>query len=336
MNKHLLGKTEDIQRFVRINISVLRESFLPYEADARQKFIIQYTGIDLHDELLDLYNDKVYPLWADSPVKEGILDKLLHHCQNALAMFTIYQAAPHMDLHLSEMGFVVTHSQNAAPASAQRVKAAVDAALSQGYDRLETMLRFLEKYHSHIPSYKDSEARVLETSNIINSATEFDQIVPISKSRLRFIALKPEMRNIKKLVLEPLIGSELFSQLVEEKNSLSLSPENLKLLKMLQPALAYMAVANTMDESNAHIHLSPMLSGNTAKALPPNTVLSAIDRFRDYGRNYLSGALKLLQLHPDNYPAYKNSKQYVDNQKNKPFENTDSPVFIFGQPSFTN
>ncbi len=336
MNKHLINTTEEFQQFVRINISVMRKSFLPYEFDARHKFILQYIGDDLHTELLDLYNDNSYPQWADTPHKQSLLDKLLHHCQNALAMFTIYLAAPHMDLHLSEMGFVVTQSSNAAPASSQRVKAAVDAALSGGYDRAEVMLRFLEKYHSDIPSYTNSDARVLETDNIISSAFEFDQFVPISKSRLRFISLKSEMKNLRKLLFEKLISSELFSELVLQKNSLSLSIDNLNLLNFLQPAMAYLSVANTMDESNAHLHLSPMLANNKNSTLPlmPHYIASTIERYETYGRNYLSGALKLLRLHPDKYPAYKNSQEFINNQNNKPFENNDSSVFIFGHPSF--
>lgn len=330
MKKHLINTTEDFQKFVRINISVLRQSFLPYEFDARHKFIIPYTGSELHEELITLYNDGTYPAYVDTSGKETILDNLLHHCQNALAMFTLYLAAPHMDLHLSEMGFVVTNSSNAAPASSQRVKSAVDAALSQGYDRLETMLRYLEKYHTSIPSYSDSEARVLETGNIISSATEFDQIVPISKSRLRFVSLKPEMQNLRKLTFEPLVSSELFAQLVEEKKSLAVSVDNLKLLNFLQPAIAYLAVANTIDQSNAHYHLYPMLGQN--QQITPTTISNATDRFRSYGNNYLTGALKLLQLHPDKYPAYKHSLQYYNNQRNKAYENEDAPIFVFGHP----
>ncbi len=336
MEKHLLKTTEDLQGFVRINLSVLRESFLPYEYDAQHKFIARYLGEELHRELIALYNEDAYPDWADSEHKKGVLRQVLYHCQNALAMFTMYMAAPHMDLHLSEMGFVVTHSQNAAPASSQRVKTAVDAFLNQGYDRLEVMLRFMEKHHSVIASYTDSDAYVLENASIINSAIEFDRILPISLSRLRFIALRPEMHNIRKLVIEPIISPELFLELVNQKQKLELSEDNKSLLSLLQHAMAYMAVASTLDESNAHYHLSPMKGEGKGKAFGRDAVLSAADRFAGYGRNYLAGVKKLLRQHPDKYPTYKHSKQYHAQSKSQAYENTESKVFVFGQPSLEN
>ncbi len=333
MEKHLLKTTEDLQGFVRINLSVLRQSFLPYEFDAQHKFIARYLGQELHSELLLLYNGDEYPGWADSEYKKGVLRQVLYHCQNALAMFTMYLAAPHMDLHLSEMGFVVTHSQNAAPASAQRVKTAVDAFLDQGYDRLEVMLRFLEKHHGVIASYGDSDAYVLENAGIINSAAEFDQILPLSLSRIRFIALRQEMQSIRKLVIEPIISEEFFSELVEQKQKLELSQDNKSLLSLLQHAMAYMAVAGTLNESNAHYHLSPMKGEGKDKALSRETILAAADRFAGYGRNYLAGVKKLLRKHPDKYPTYKHSQQYHAESKNQAYENTESKVFVFGQPS---
>lgn len=330
---HLLKTTQDIQRFVRINLSVMRESFLPYEVDARNKFLVPYLGSELHDELLNLYNQSEYPGWATTQAKQGILDKVLYFAQNALAKFTMYLAAPHMDLHLSEMGFVVTHSQNAAPASAQRVENARNAFLEGGYDNLETLLRFLESKHAAIDSYKDSEAFVLEFSNLINSAGEFDSIVPISKSRLNFIALRSELQDIKNLVIEPAISPELFAQLVDQKRSLSLCPDNKKLLALLQKAMAYMALANTMDESNALSHLSPMLTSNKKDVFSRATLKQAKERLLGYGRNYLAGAKKLLDKYPEKYPLYKNSEQFAQSDRSRPYENQEGKVFIFGQPA---
>ncbi len=91
---------------------------------------------------------------ADTPEKKRSAWSAFGKMQTQPGQFTIYLATPHMDLHLSEMGFVVTHTSNSAPASAHRVQAARDALLSSGYDSLEIMLRHLEAHHNKLTPTK--------------------------------------------------------------------------------------------------------------------------------------------------------------------------------------
>ncbi len=331
MEKHLIKDTERLQKFVRINISVLRESFLPYEFDAQHKYIRPYLSDQLTDELISLEHEGTFPAWANSQGKENLLSNILYHTQNCLAKFTIYLAAPHMDLHLSEMGFVVTNTQHSAPASSQRVKAARDAMLSQGYDNLEILLQILEKNHKTIQSYGENELFVLENNNIISNTAEFDNILPISRSRLRFISLRPEMTTLKKFFIIPGIGQEMFQELLTQKQNLELSPDNHKLIKLLQYALAYKSIANTLNESNALRTISPMLTSE--ESLSVSVLQNTRIRYETYAKAYLMSAKRLLLSSPGNYPAYKNSSQYDFDVLNKPYENQESGLFVCGQPN---
>ncbi len=332
--KHLIKNTQDFQKFVRINQSVLQASFLPYELDARNKYLLPYIGKQLHDELIDLYNESQYPDWADDDTKKKILDNVLFCCQNALAKLTLYIAAPHLDLHLSEMGFVVSSTTNSAPASAQRVSAATQAFLSQGYDNIETLLLLLEDNHKVIDSYKDTQAYVLEFSNLINTAREFNQIIPMSISRLKFINLKSEMQTIKKLTIIPAVSSELFEQLVEEKKANTLTPPNKAILELLQKTMAYMALAQSLTLENTLGYLNPLHQPGANSPLSNSTVLQTKDRFHGYGLVYLAKAKKKLQNKPDDYPAYKTSAEFSELDRVVPYENNEEDrIFIFGQPS---
>ena len=331
-NNHLINTTDELQKYLRINISVLRDSFLPYEYDARHKYILRYIPEELHQELLDLVNHQTYPKWASTNALKAMFGQLLHHTNNALAKFTIYLAAPHLDLHLSEMGFVVSHTSNSAPASAQRVQNAVEAYLSYGYDNIETLLRFLEHHHKKIPSYKDSEHYVLENHNLIHSAAEFDNILSIGQSRLRFLELKPEMQTVKNLVIISSVGEVFFDYLVTKKSAHELDAKHAHIVGLLQKALAYITISNHLTEENAPRILSPLAKESRDKRLSLATAHNAKERFHKYGTAFLSQAKNTLLKSPADYPVYKSSSQYNKDLNREHYDNSSSRVFVFGHP----
>ncbi len=344
-NIHIISNTQQLQKYVRVNISVLKQSFLPYEFDAQEKYMLPYLGDSLLLELRKLANKEEYPDWADTDQKKNILSSLLDKCSRSLAKFTIYLATPHMDLHLSEMGFVVSNTQHSAPASAHRVQAARSALLESGYDNLETMLKFLEINYKDIDSYKDSDAFVFSFSNLINSAEEFNRILPINQSRLHFLSLKGELNNVKDLTIIPVASKELVNELIQQKKTGSLTKPNEKAVFMIQKAMAHLAAANTISPRSAAIYLNPSsqatdpVSDSTLTNPRGNLPLADLivrqtkDRLKGVGQAHLAALRKLLTNKPDDYPAFKNSSVYKDSDKSKPFENTESPLFVFGQPS---
>jgi hypothetical protein len=313
--KHLIKTSDELKKFVRINISVLKESFLPYENDAREQYLLKYLGQQLHDELLDLAStQETYPDWVeDDQEKKDILDKVLMLAQNAHSKFILHLATPHLDLQLTEMGFVVQSNTTTAPASAQRVENARNAFLEMGYNNIETLLRYLEKHHNTIESYKDSEAYVFANNNYINSTAVFDSIVPINNSRLKFIELKPEMNNIESLLIDPLISKELGDHLRTRIRNKQLSAPEKKLLDIIQRTVAHQAVANIIDNPDE------------AKKK---------ERMTDYARNYFARIKQLLDKNPDDYPLYKESDNYVEEHQYKHFDYNDdeSSFYVAGHP----
>ena len=335
-NRHIIKDTSTLQKFVRVNVSVIKESFLPFELDAQQKYILPYLGEVLHKEILTYLGNESgdntdYPSWADTDSKKAIFKEVIHLTRAALAKFTLYLAAPHFDLHLSEAGFIVTDTTGSAPASAERVRKLVQAYLTQGYDSLETLLRYLEKHHQVIDSYKDSEALVIASGNLINSAELFDRIVSIDGSRRRFIQLKPDMDNIERLVIEPVISPALAEKLREGVRKKDLNADHKKLLELLQRALANLVMAEciTLDD----VSDLKIITGNTGP--DKDLLFKRRERLQGVGNNFLAWAKRLLDKDPDKYPEYKNSDQFVQNRTYSMYQNTDDDdnrIFVFGQP----
>ncbi len=309
--KHLIVNTEQVQQFARMNNSVLKNSFLPYEPEAREKYLVKYLGDTLHEQLLDYSKNEAIPPFADTDVKKDLFRKLHFLAQAVTAKFTLYIAAPHLDLHLSELGFVVTMNQNSAPASTARVEAATKALLEQGYSAIETLLKFLEKHHEQIASYKDSEAHVISKKNFIRSASDFENFVKIGGSRYRFIEeIQPEMDNVEITTIEPMISKALAEKLKEtppEKNSKA--AELLDIIKR--------AIANTVEGSLVDDKLEP----RKAQTLT------------FYGKHFMSEIKKHLEANADVYPEYKTSSSYVAKHTYEHRDNTDAKMFVFGSGS---
>ncbi|MBE0663743.1 MAG: hypothetical protein IH597_14910 [Bacteroidales bacterium] len=304
----IIKSIQDLQQYVRVNVSVMEKSFLPYANDASEKFLNRYIGEALLTELDTHHNSTStplpYPAWADNDEKKAIFRQVLKLAQNALAKFTLLLASPHYDLQLTEMGFVVQQNSNTTPASAERVKKAVESYESQGWDNMETLLRYLEKHHAIITSYKDSDAFVLATRNLINTAEVFDRYVNIEASRLKFIKLRPAMDDVELINIEPVISVALADALRTQQRENSLTDDNKKLLPILQRAIANLVAAREMKKEGAE----------------------------HYGNHYLVEAKKLLDKDPDKYPLYKESEQYVATKTGYAYhENTEEAKnFVFG------
>jgi hypothetical protein len=307
----LFKEVSEFQKFVRINISVLSKSVLAYEPDAREKYLLKYLGEELHDELIRLYNTKEYPDWADADAKKSILDGVLERTQKAVARLTLYLASPHMDLMLTEAGYVVTAMSNShAPASAERVKRANDSYLNLGFDSIEVLLRYLEKYQEDIDSYRNSEAFISASRNYINTVETFDRIVGIKGSRVRFIELRPEMDTIESLEIDPMISPAMGEELRDQQRKGELTEPNKKLLDLVQRALAHLVISAV----------------STAEDLTWYK-----ERMKLYGSNYLARIKQLLDSNADDYPAYKNSPSYTPKHEYKGYDNSEEGgMFVFG------
>jgi hypothetical protein len=201
------------------------------------------------------------------------------------------------------MGFVVQHNQTTTPASAERVKNFISSLESQGWDNMETLLRFLEKHHQVITPYRDSDAFVLATSNFINSAEVFDRYVIINASRLTFIRLRPAMRDIEILQVEPVISKALADQLRLQQRSGELSEANKQILPYVQGAVAHFVAARELSRVKSE----------------------------HYGGHYLAQVKRMLDKNPDAYPLYKESEQYIEGKSGYALydNHEDSNLFSF-------
>jgi len=311
----LLKTTEEIRQYLKVDISEKESSFLPYIPDATQKYIKPYLGSDQLTELDEYYND--------SEVEEDpLLDNLLTHVQRALAKFTFLMAAPNLDLNVSEGGFTVRSTQNQAPASRERVDRFMQSLERQAWDNIEMLLAFLEENKGDYPLWVESDAYTMAMRNFINSAGEFDSLVPIDRSRLAFMQLRPIMDNIELTEIEPNISIELCTAIKEQMLSGELSEANEKILPDIKRSVANLTFGN--------INLRDT-TGSMETQYSHHMIFNQEKReeYKRLGKWCLGEVIKIIEASPDDYPEYVESGLY--DPASTPYENTeDSGLFVAG------
>lgn len=323
---YIIPNTEQLAQNVRVNQAVLQQSWQPYEKDAATIYLQPYLGNNLIAELSNYSGKTTYPSWADTDPKKETFNQLHALVVNALSRFTMYLLSPHIDLTLTEMGFVVQHNNNTTPASAQRVQNAREAFLNLGYSTLEEILQLLEKNQNTITSYTNAPTKVNATGFVRNTI-HYNQVVFIKNSRLRFIELKPAIQNIEKLYIEPIISTELYNDINTQISNQNISEPDAKLLDACRRAIVFRVAAEEIKNDLQSIKQNQVAEANNVNA-------DRGQQYLTYSANYISLVKQLLDSNPDNYPLYKNSSAYVETRTTPPFNNQDddneNAFFLFG------
>lgn len=318
----IITTLEVFQKYVSVSGTLNLTTINPFIEDAQENYLREFLGETLLVELNDYAEDPTkLPTWTGGG-EAASLNKLLPYVQCALAKFALVLASPSLDLKVTDGGFSVTLNQNMAPASSDRVKRFTDGMLKQGYDNIETLLRYLEKYKVSYPSWVAGEGYTIHTKYFINSADEFNKHVDIGNSRLRFRAMRTTMENVEMLQVEPVISTELAAVIKTQVKDCNLSPANLKILLYIRKAVA---------------NLTYYEYGLATENLPNNNSILAveqakIDNNKRLGDHYLAEVKKVLDANPSDYPDYTASSVY-DSAKtsNDLYENTsESSFFVMG------
>jgi hypothetical protein len=301
----LFSTTAEFQQYINVVGTLNIESLKPYEQDSREKYLRPYLGTTLLKEIVDFQTDNTVPVWADMDEDEvsDAITNLLPYVLSPLAAFMVYEAAPALDVKVTESGFAVISNTSLSPASAERVKNFRAQMEQTGFGRIETLLRFLEQYQYNYPGWAASEAYSQSTRNFINTTELFDSIVNIEQSRLRFMRMRPTMDNVEILQVEPVISKDLADMIRDQVRTSELTEENEALLIPLRRAVAYLTAGIDMDP-----------------------------KYTQTGIAFLSEVKKILDAAPEDYPEYMASDCY-DSTKTSyaAYENSeDSTVFQFG------
>jgi hypothetical protein len=237
----LLKDASELQKYVRVSGTLKAASFLPFVADAQKKYLSPYLGDTLLEALDAWYN-------SANPAVNAPYTALLPYVQNAVSKFTIAVGAPSFDTILTESGFAVVMNQNLAPASKDRVQNFINSMLDLGWNEIETMLRFLETNKANYTSWTTSSAYTVYTGSFIKTAIEFDEIIRIDQSRLKFMQMKPSMDNVEILRIEPVISKAMADDIKAKVIAGTTTAAYTAILTNIKRAIAYFTMFEETKE----------------------------------------------------------------------------------------
>lgn len=300
----LITDTATIQEYVSVDIQLQQKSVLPYMENGKQQ-IVRLLGKTLYNAMDTWYNTDPQPENAEYTA-------LLPYVQRALANFALYYGLSALNVSIGPTGIGVVSSQNLAPASKERTNALKTDLLDAAYDAMETMLEFLEENIDDYPAWESSDAYARQYELLITSGRDFDEILPINRSRLTFINWRPTMKDVQLLDITPQVSAGVVAELLTQIKAGTLTDANTALLAYLQKALAYLTQAReikkTEDDTKQH------------------------DYFHNLGMQYLVAGKRLMDDNPSDYATYVASDVYdADRTTYKPFENTDDrKIYVAG------
>jgi hypothetical protein len=149
---------------------------------------------------------------------------------------------------------------------------------------------------------------------LINSANEFNNCFQICRSTRTFEALKPSIKEALNLYIKPMLGNDLFTEIITQNKEFAISDENKVLVEMINEALAQLTIAIAIfklelqfNEEGARVVSVSATSGGKAKiktAATEDIKTNIAMQCRETAYSYLGELKAYLQTNADDYPLY--------------------------------
>jgi hypothetical protein len=201
----------------------------PYVRSSEQRIKNRLLGSDLYDTI------------AAEDFADG---DLLQLCHSVIANHAFWDAAPFLDLVLTDSGFAVISATNKVPASKERVERLREQCLLRRDAEEELLIEFLEQHPAYHDEWKGSPAYSVMTDCLIRTATELQQYGDWEGSRREFLKLRPKLVHETMTRLEPVFSKDLIEDLIELQRDDDLTGDNLKVATMLKWALGSLVSGN--------------------------------------------------------------------------------------------
>ena len=304
----IVQTTEKIKEFTGINKNMSWETLKPFVVQAEEKYAKIVLG-GLYPVLENAINTNTY-----APGEKELLDYIFP----MIANFTMYLAAPQVNIHISDLGFQENRSKEgtSTPASMVRYN---DARLSfwrVADDYREFSYLYLQSNQSYFPSWTSSNAYSIYSQLLFRSNYELSEVLGMGNSVGTFLTLKSSIELSEAKYIHPLLCWDMFSRLKDGNKDNSLTDEEKTLLEKVKKALGWMTLYEAAPTLTA-----VMEDGVLVTAVPPerNKMFQPlseeqINRIRidahAKGTMYLSQLKQFLDETADTYPLYKNSNCY--------------------------
>ena len=243
------SSTVEVKDYVAVNANFDWEDIKAQLSQGLSKFIMPAIGRTFAAQLLGAYQSGTL-----SAAESAAVDKV----QAALAPYAVFLWVPLGYVQQSAMGIQEVSSENSSPARQWVTYDLRKALLDQAEAALEELLYYLEENAAagdpgEFVLWQNSDAYTKLGSGLISSADELSAQVNVARSRRLFQSLKTYLARTERNYIRPVLGRALYDELVADKQAGVLTTEQERLLKEVQPALAYLMLSRAIPELSIEI-----------------------------------------------------------------------------------
>lgn len=301
----LIRTKEDYQDYLRTAKHLEIEALLPHFESIETGIITQIFGFDFIQNLSARYE-------ANDLTTE--LTYVLKLLQKAIASLGMNKAIP--SLMVSVQGTGLQQAGKEKPLFEWQKITFQDEILESGWNAIGAALDYLfaKRGIGGFEIWKVSIQEKTARQYLINSANEFNNLFQICRSTRTFEALKPSIKEALNLYIKPLLGNDLFTEIITQNKDFSISETNAPLVEMINEALAQLTIAIAIfklelqfNEEGARVISVSSTGGGKAKiktAATEETKKNIAMQCRETAYSYLGELKAYLETNADTYPLY--------------------------------
>jgi len=227
-----------------------------------QHDLLKMVGYELWNQALGHYHSANYNLAPTDPVNVqfAMLDALVNKIQLVVALDAYRRYVPSADLSHSDKGRQIFVSDQEKPAFEWMIEKDNDNLRTLAAEAMENLLEWLDENHATAGeggtpylAWAAGEALTQRKKLFINSAAAFDEIFPIRRSRLTFLALAPFIRRVQEMDIRSLFTAEKFTEIKLQFSTSDLSPENREIYDRIIQPLALLALSHAVKRLSSEV-----------------------------------------------------------------------------------
>lgn len=272
-----------------ITVGVKIASINPSIAFIEKQYIKKELGKEQYDALLAAYED-------DS--MDAAQTALWKEVAAALCPLAAWHFAGANSTQLSDSGQRETTSDEASGARLWASNLQRDTWFNTGMTAIDSLLSFLDENKADYDLWVAGSGYAGLKANILQTTEQLNTYVHINESRRFFKMLKPSVRQVEFLNIQPAISKAFYDRLIAGLKAGDLTTEEQAAVDLLIPAIAHMAFSECKfpiemgDDGVFQISSTAQDNGSKSKTNPNESVLADMKR-QHYatGKQYLNQAL---------------------------------------------
>jgi hypothetical protein len=305
----IVGDTDFQDFYAKVNINNAWKSLKNYIEQATENQLLPFVGEAFYNTIALAYNN-------NTSLSTTQL-KALRLMKFAVAYYAAQiQYIENMDTSTDAGNFQnMPTSANPSPIATFKIKLQY---LTETADKhLDTLLAYMDERvklnDTGFSTYANSLAYLKGKSDLFRTTEEFQSYHNICNSRRTFLALHPFMRDAARLYVMPLIGQDMFNELVQQYNDNGLTTYNAVLLDYVRPTLAKYTVMLAASMNGLKIEADGFRivsntdgfdSRTSAITARRNEVGNLKFEAEDYAKQYSSDLTQHLNANITHYQTY--------------------------------